>query len=118
AECVAKISDTWAGLKIRLVHAREIPKRPRARIWLPKSQTYHARVIACLKAQNPDIHTKDWTILRAEQEMKASQPFLLLINQRCLPQLEANDHKVRYGIRKAKIKVFLAEPYGILEEVD
>ncbi|KAH8249821.1 hypothetical protein KR038_002245 [Drosophila bunnanda] len=35
-----------------------------------------------------------------------------------LNQLKANDHKVRYGLRKAKIKVFLAEPDEILEEVD
>ncbi|KAH8334650.1 hypothetical protein KR059_012749, partial [Drosophila kikkawai] len=117
-KCVARISHNWSGLKIRLVHVSEIPRRPRARIWLPNGQSDHKRVITCLRAQNPDVYTEDWAILKAEKEMKSSQPFLLLINKRCLPQLKALDYKVRYGIRKAKIKIFLAEPDEILEEVD
>ncbi|KAH8290883.1 hypothetical protein KR054_006722 [Drosophila jambulina] len=118
AECMAKISGTWTGLKIKLAHAKDIPRRPRARIWLPKGQTDHERVIQCLRAQNPNVYTADWAILKAEKELQSSQPFLLLINQRCLPQLKAQNHEIRYGIRKAKMKVFLAEPDEILEEVD
>ncbi|XP_070074118.1 uncharacterized protein [Drosophila takahashii] len=118
AECIAKIGDAWDGLSIRLVHAKEIPRRPRARIWLPKEQTDQGKVLSLLRAQNPEVHTEDWAILKEEKEMKTSQPFLFLINQRCLPQLEKADYTIRYGLRKAKIKVFLAEPDDVLEEVD
>jgi len=45
-------------------------------------------------------------VLKAEQEMKASQPFLLLINEECLTQIEAKEFRLWYGVRKAKIKVF------------
>jgi len=51
----------------------------------------------------------DWSIVNAEEDMKASQSFVFLINRRCLPQLEAADYKVRYGIRMAKVKVLFAE---------
>lgn len=68
---------------------------------------------------NPDIKTNDWVVLKAEQEMKAIQPFLLLINEECLAQLEAKDFRSWYGVRKAKIKVIKNEPLdNILEEVD
>lgn len=33
----AKINTTWKGLKLILATEGEIPWRPRARIWLPKS---------------------------------------------------------------------------------
>ncbi|XP_070075728.1 uncharacterized protein [Drosophila takahashii] len=97
---------------------KEIPRKPRARIWLPKEQTDQGKVLSLLRAQNPEVHTEDWAILKVEKEMKTSQPFLFLINQRCLPQLEKADYTIRYGLRKAKIKVFLAEPHDVLEEVD
>ncbi|XP_016950797.1 uncharacterized protein LOC108025051 [Drosophila biarmipes] len=109
SECVDEIGDSWDGLRIRLVHVSEIPWRPRARIWLPKGQRDHNRILSCLRAQNLDIDMSDWSILTAEQEMKTSQSFSFLINRRCLPQLEAAGYKVRYGIRMAKLKVFSSE---------
>jgi len=65
------------------------------------------------------VKTDDWVVLKAEQIMKSNQPFLLLINEECLTQLEENDHRLWYGVRKAKIKVFRNEPPdNTLEEVD
>jgi len=68
---------------------------------------------------NPDIKTEDWVVLKAEHEIKASQPFLLHINDECLAQLEAKECRHWYGVRKAKINVFKNEPPdNILEEVN
>jgi len=118
-DCVAKISETWNGLKIKIIPARDIPRRPRARIWLPKGQTDHEKLIRTLRVMSLDINTDDWVVLKAEQEMKVSQPFLLLINEECLAQLEAKESRLWYGVRRAKIKVFKNEPPdNILEEVD
>ncbi|EDW98236.1 uncharacterized protein LOC6537989 [Drosophila yakuba] len=107
--CVATIGASWDGLRIRLVHVSDIPWRPQARIWLPHGQTDHNRILTCLRAQNLDVDMSDWSILGAEEICKTSQAFLLLINRSCLPQLEALDYKVRYGIRMAKIEVILSE---------
>nr|XP_041630358.1 uncharacterized protein LOC121501894 [Drosophila kikkawai] len=116
ADCVARLGKAWKGISIKLVPARDIPRRPRARIWLPKGLSSHERVIKTLRAMNKGVDMEDWAILKAEREMKTSQPYLFLINQRCLEQLKAADNKVRYGIRKAKVKVFLDEPDDILED--
>uniref|UniRef100_B3P5B7 GG11994 n=1 Tax=Drosophila erecta TaxID=7220 RepID=B3P5B7_DROER len=109
AACIDTIGDSWDGMRIRLVHVSDIPWRPQARIWLPHGQMDHNRILICLRAQNLDIDMSDWSILRAEEITKTSQTFLLLINRRCLPQLEAADYKVRYGIRMTRIKVMLSQ---------
>jgi len=68
---------------------------------------------------NPDVKTDDWFVLKAEHEMKASQPFLLLINEESLAQLEVKEFRLWFGVRKAKIKFFCNEPpENILDEVD
>nr|XP_041633526.1 uncharacterized protein LOC121503289 [Drosophila kikkawai] len=115
-DCVARLGKAWKGISIKLVPARDIPRRPRTRIWLPKGLSSHERVLKTLRAMNKGVDMEDWAILKAEKEMKSSQPYLFLINQRCLEQLTAADNKVRYGIRKAKVKVFLDEPDDILED--
>ncbi|XP_041633331.1 uncharacterized protein [Drosophila kikkawai] len=116
ADCVARLGNAWRGISIKLVPAKDIPRRPRARIWLPKWLSSHERVLKTLQAMNKGVDMEDWAILKAEREMKSSQPYLFLINQRCLEQLKAADIKVRYGIRKAKVKVFLDEPDDILKD--
>nr|XP_041632326.1 uncharacterized protein LOC121502694 [Drosophila kikkawai] len=110
------LGKAWKGISIKLVPARDIPKRPRARIWLPKGLSSHERVLKTLRAMNKGVDMEDWAIPKAEREMKSSQPYLFLINQRCLEQLKAAENKFRYGIRKAKVKVFLDEPDDILED--
>ncbi|XP_041632433.1 uncharacterized protein [Drosophila kikkawai] len=85
-------------------------------IWLPKGLPSHERVLKTLRAMNKKVDMKDWAILKAEGEKKSSQPYLFLINQRCLEQPKAADNKVRYGIRKANVKIFLDEPDDILED--
>nr|XP_041632376.1 uncharacterized protein LOC121502734 [Drosophila kikkawai] len=90
--------------------------RPTTFVKTAKKFSEGERVIKTLRAMNKGVDMEDWAILKAEREMKTSQPYLFLINQRCLEQLKAADNKVRYGIRKAKVKVFLDEPDDILED--
>ncbi|XP_065355994.1 putative mediator of RNA polymerase II transcription subunit 26 [Calliphora vicina] len=67
SKCIAKISGALEGLSLKQIPAQEIPMRPRARIWLPKMATDAHKLVECLKLQNPDIHTDDWSIIRTEQ---------------------------------------------------
>nr|XP_041630578.1 uncharacterized protein LOC121502027 [Drosophila kikkawai] len=88
--------------------------RSRSRIWLPKR---HVRVLKALRVQNQCVNM-DRAILKTEQEIRTKEPFLRVINQRCLGQIKKSDQKVRKGNRKAKIKVFLAESDDVDDEVD
>ncbi|KMZ06694.1 uncharacterized protein LOC6730118 [Drosophila simulans] len=109
ANCVATISNTWDDMRIKLVHVSDVPFMPQVRIWLPTGQTDYSRIMACLRAQNLDVDMSDWSVLRAEEVIETSQSFLLLINRRCIPQLNAADYKLRYGIRMAQIQLILSE---------
>nr|XP_041632378.1 uncharacterized protein LOC121502736 [Drosophila kikkawai] len=84
ADCVARLGNAWKGISIKLVPGKDIPRRPRARIWLPKGLSSHERVLKTLRAENKGVDMEDWAILKAQREMKSSQPYLFLINQRCL----------------------------------
>lgn len=58
----------------------------------------------------------DWAVIRAEEPQKNSLSFLLLINEECLGALEEADHKLRFGIRYAKLKIFRST--GPVDDVD
>jgi len=73
------LSEKWGGVETKLseLPARDIPRRPRAHIWLPKGQSDYEKLVRTLRVMNPDVKMDDWVVLKTEQKMKASQPFLL-----------------------------------------
>lgn len=124
-QIVAKISGDWEWSKLALIPAEQIPRRPRARIWLPKMQLEAGRLLKCLKLHNPAIPMEDWVVVKAEEPQKFSQSYLLVINEECLEPLSKVDNKLRFGIRQAKLKIFQAgskvdevdEASGLLEDM-
>lgn len=116
-QCIAKISNAWEGLRLKLIPAREIPWRPRARIWLPKlSGLSNEKFIQVLKMQNPLVNMNDWQVLRAEKPNKNSMSYLLLIKEENIEDLRKLGNKLKFGIRHAKMKIFLSTATD--EEVD
>ncbi|XP_036325146.1 uncharacterized protein LOC118738329 [Rhagoletis pomonella] len=64
AGCVAKISDTFVGLKLKLIPAKDIPRRPLARIWLPPMDEPGEKLLRCLKLHNKDIPViEEWELI-------------------------------------------------------
>lgn len=118
-KCVDKVSNAWEGLSLRLIPASEIPRRPRARIWLPKMKLDSKRIIQCLKLQNPAVPMDDWSVIKMEEPQKNSSTVLLLISNESLGALEKQQFKLRFGLRMAKLKVFPASsaPDDNLEEL-
>ncbi|XP_055388402.1 uncharacterized protein LOC129616949 [Condylostylus longicornis] len=113
SSCVAKISDTWDGSKVELIPAKEIPRRPRARIWIPKMNIAGDKLLKVLKIANPEVPMDDWQIIKKEEPQKNSESFLLLINEESLQPLDRRDNRLRFGIRHAKLKIFRsADPEG------
>jgi len=52
-ERIAKISEVWNGLTLKLIPARVIPRRLRARIWLPNGQSDYEKIVRTLRVMNP-----------------------------------------------------------------
>ncbi|XP_049315268.1 uncharacterized protein LOC125779010 [Bactrocera dorsalis] len=104
---VAKISNAFVGLQLRLIPARDIPKRPRARIWLPPLEEPGEKLLRCIKLQNKSIPGIDeWQLIKEENPNKASKPILVAICDESIEALKKTDNKISFGIRKARIKIF------------
>ncbi|XP_017474332.1 PREDICTED: uncharacterized protein LOC108364958 [Rhagoletis zephyria] len=105
---LASISDAWEGLRLKLIPAGDIPRRPRARIWLPRVEMDSAALLKYLRTHNREIPMDDWVILKAEESQTTSMSFLLLIGEESIEPLEKADCLLRFGIRRAKVKIFRA----------
>ncbi|XP_050337718.1 uncharacterized protein LOC126764036 [Bactrocera neohumeralis] len=104
---VAKISNAFVGLQLRLIPARDIPKRPRARIWLPPLEEPGEKLLRCIKLQNKSIPGIDeWQLIKEEKPNKASRPILVAICEESIEGLKKTDYKISFGIRKARFKIF------------
>lgn len=104
---VSKISNSWQGLVIKLIPAREIPRRTCARIWLPKiTKPDNDTLLQCLRLHNPSIPMDDWHVIRAEAPNKNGLSYLLLIGDESVDALKKADNKLRFGVRNAKVKIF------------
>ncbi|XP_017468332.1 PREDICTED: uncharacterized protein LOC108360522 [Rhagoletis zephyria] len=65
AGCVAKISDAFEGLNLKLIPAKYIPRRRRARIWLPQIAKPGEKLLRCIKLHNKIIPAIDeWEFIK------------------------------------------------------
>ncbi|XP_053949372.1 uncharacterized protein LOC128857649 [Anastrepha ludens] len=76
---IGKIENSWDGLKLKLIPDSEIPRRPRARIWVPNMEFEANQLIPYLQAHNRSVPMTDWSIIKAEAPQRHSMSFLLLI---------------------------------------
>ncbi|XP_018788385.1 PREDICTED: uncharacterized protein LOC108968680 [Bactrocera latifrons] len=104
---VAKISNAFVGLQLSLIPAKDIPKRPHARIWLPPLEDSGEKLLRCIKLQNRAISgINKWQLIKDEKPNKASRPILVEICDESIEALTKADNKISFGIRKARIKIF------------
>lgn len=62
---VAKIRRAFVGLKLRLIPAKDIPRRPRARICLPSLEEPGDKLLRYINLQNKDIPgIYDWQLIK------------------------------------------------------
>ncbi|XP_054738452.1 uncharacterized protein LOC129244668 [Anastrepha obliqua] len=116
---IGEIQNSWEGLKLKLIPASEIPRRPRARIWVPKMEFDANQLIPYLLAHNRSVPMTDWSIIKAEASQRHSRSFLLLITEESLEPLEKVGNKLQFGIRKTQLKIFRsANPEEEQGEVD
>lgn len=106
-DSIAKVSNDWEGLKLKLIPAKEIPRQPKARIWLPLMgiKPSGLELIRGLQRLNPLVPMHDWVVIKAEEPQKTSTSYLLRITEESRGALEKADYKLRFGIRHAKIKI-------------
>ncbi|XP_053968307.1 uncharacterized protein LOC128869729 [Anastrepha ludens] len=91
---VGKIQNNWEGLRLKLIPASEIPRRPRARIWIPNMEFEAKQLIPYLQATNRTVPMDDWSIFKAEAPQK-SVSFPFQISEESIEPLGKVDNKLR-----------------------
>ncbi|XP_054746393.1 uncharacterized protein LOC129250835 [Anastrepha obliqua] len=77
------------------------------------------QLIPYLQAHNRTVPMDDWSIIKAEAPQKNSVSFLLQISEESIEPLGKVDNKLRFGVRKAHLKLFRsANPEDEQDEVD
>lgn len=102
---IAKISDAWDGLNLKLIQAKDIPMRPRARVWLPKVAAESRMVFEYLRLMNPEVPMDDWTMIHMEDSGNNSMSMVLSISESSVSALEAAEFKLFFGVGQAKVKI-------------
>ncbi|XP_053949218.1 uncharacterized protein LOC128857489 [Anastrepha ludens] len=82
------VENSLEGLKLKLIPASEIPRRRRARIWVPNMELEANQLIPYLQAHNRSVPMTDWSIIKAVAPQGHSMYFLLLITEESLGPLE------------------------------
>ncbi|XP_054745945.1 uncharacterized protein LOC129250338 [Anastrepha obliqua] len=96
---IGEIQDSWDDLRLKLIPATEIPRRRRARIWIPNMEFEANQLIPYLQAHNCSMPITDWSIIKAEAPQKHSVSFLLQITEESLEPLQKVENKLWFGIR-------------------
>ncbi|XP_073822247.1 uncharacterized protein [Musca autumnalis] len=102
---IAKVSNVWEDIGLRLIPAREIPMRPSARIWLPNVQIETPLILESLAKMNPNVPMDDWFIIATEASNNNSMSLVLSISEDGVAALEKLGNKLFFGIREAKVKI-------------
>ncbi|XP_075146877.1 uncharacterized protein LOC142221177 [Haematobia irritans] len=107
-DCVNKICNSWEGLKLKLIPAKDVPRRPCARIWLPKiSSLTNKRLLMCLKLHNPLIPIDDWYIIRKDTSKNDNNNmcYIIQITEESVEALKKVNNKLSFGIRNTQVKI-------------
>ncbi|XP_011192178.2 uncharacterized protein LOC105218338 [Zeugodacus cucurbitae] len=104
---IGKISDAFVGIKLKLIPAKDIPRRPRARIWLPPLEEPGEKLLRCIKLENKSIPGIDeWQLIKDENPNKSSRPILVATSEESIEALSKAENKISFGISRARLKVF------------
>ncbi|XP_073819713.1 uncharacterized protein [Musca autumnalis] len=104
-KCIAKISDAWEDISLRLIPAQDIPMRPRARVWLPKIDCDGPKLLQGLAKMNKDVPMDEWSVIAIEPPNNNSMSLVLSITEAGVEALERLGNKLFFGVREAKVKI-------------
>jgi len=85
---------------------RDVPSRPRARIWLPAAIKAPEDTLFMLQECNPHLPTKDWKVVKVEEhEGDVNQAVLVLTKESAAP-IETARGVLNFGFSAIHIKVY------------
>ncbi|XP_054087041.1 uncharacterized protein LOC128921974 [Zeugodacus cucurbitae] len=119
---LAKVGEVYPGAKLIAVDRKDIPSRPRARVWIPATPSQPDQIMQLIRACNPNLPTGGWKFVKAFDEAttesgvetkRATMQILLLLTNDAIEPLNRSGGEINYGFTKVKVKTYKADAGAI-----
>nr|XP_036226145.1 uncharacterized protein LOC118682255 [Bactrocera oleae] len=109
---IAKVGEVYPGAKLIAVDKKDIPSRPRARVWIPATPSQPDQIMQLIRACNPSLPTEGWKFVKAFDDSvaesgvetkRATMQILLLLTKESIEPLAKSGGEINYGFTKVRI---------------
>ncbi|XP_036214324.1 uncharacterized protein [Bactrocera oleae] len=115
---IAKVGEVYPGAKLVAVDKKDIPSRPRARVWIPATPTQPDQIMQLIRACNPSLPTEGWRYVKTFEDSvaesgvetkRATMQILLLLTKESIEPLAKSGGEINYGFTKVRITPYKSD---------
>nr|XP_036227439.1 uncharacterized protein LOC118682554 [Bactrocera oleae] len=115
---IAKVGEVYPGAKLVAVDKKDIPSRPRARVWIPATPSQPDQIMQLIRACNPSLPTEGWKYVETFEDSVAesgvetkrtTMQILLLLTKESIEPLAKSGGEINYGFTKVRIKPYKSD---------
>ncbi|KAL7724409.1 hypothetical protein ACLKA6_008756 [Drosophila palustris] len=86
---VSKIGEVYPGAKLVAIDWKDVPVRPRARLWIPSSMKEPDKLLLMLQRCNPSLPSHDWKVAKIEEMPGPTSQAVIILNKESLAPIDA-----------------------------
>ncbi|KAL7725316.1 hypothetical protein ACLKA6_012645 [Drosophila palustris] len=95
---VSNIGEVYPGAKLVAVNWKDVPVRPRARLWIPSSIKEPERLLKMLQRCNPGLPTHDWKVAKIEEMPEPTNQAVMILNKESFAPIDAAGGELNFGL--------------------
>ncbi|XP_053968878.1 uncharacterized protein LOC128870297 [Anastrepha ludens] len=122
-EAISKVGEVYPNAKLVVVDRKDIPSKPRARVWLTSTVEDPEEIMKLIRVCNPNIPTQEWRYVKtltnknsaeeSKEQKRATMQALLPLTENSIEPLAKCDGKLRYGFVKVKLHIYKTDTDAI-----
>ncbi|KAM8718252.1 hypothetical protein ACLKA7_000954 [Drosophila subpalustris] len=106
---VSKIGEVYPGAKLVAIDWKDVPVRPRARLWIPSSMKEPDKLLLMLQRCNPSLPTHDWKVANIEEMPGPTSQAVIILNKESLAPIDAAGGELNFGFSSVFIRVYKSD---------
>ncbi|XP_053960110.1 uncharacterized protein LOC128864462 [Anastrepha ludens] len=96
---INRLGQLWPGACLDVVLREDIPKRPKARAWIPDFHIDPEEVLELIKLGNPELPTSGWKVVKIGQSDGNRRLAVIILNEESLTPLAKQKWRINYGFQ-------------------
>ncbi|KAM8701972.1 hypothetical protein ACLKA7_001283 [Drosophila subpalustris] len=106
---VSKIGEVYPGAKLVAIDWKDVPVRPRARLWIPSSMKEPDKLLLMLQMCNPSLPTHDWKVAKIEEMPGPTSQAVIILNKKSLAPIDAAGGELNFAFSSVFIRVYKSD---------